>query len=187
MKLDNLRAQGSDQAKSSNQPRREFPPQGGEPSKGKRQSLGAWAIAALAVLGLAAIASQFAPGPWYEALNKPSWQPPGWAFAPIWASLYLLVATSLALLLQQPESEQRRRALLLFGLHFVLNAAWPLLFFALRAPVLAFVDICMLWAVTIGAVTAAMRVRPASAWLLLPLLLWVSFELVLNGVIIALN
>ena len=61
------------------------------------------------------------------------------------------------------------------------------MFFGLRSPGLAFVDICLLWVALLATMLAFGRVRPLAGYLLLPYLLWVSFALVLNGTIWLMN
>lgn len=41
----------------------------------------------LATLAVAAMGATFTPGPWYAALAKPAWTPPGWIFGPVWTVL----------------------------------------------------------------------------------------------------
>lgn len=147
----------------------------------------AWPIAIVAIALVLACGALFAPGEWYESLRKPTWQPPNWLFGPVWSSLYALLAIALALVLQAPAGRPRRVALGWFGAQLVLNAAWSPLFFGLQQPALAFVCICLLWIAQLGSILAAFKLRTASGWLQVPTLAWVSFALVLNGVIVALN
>lgn len=69
----------------------------------------------------------------------------------------------------------------------VLNVLWPLLFFGLRAPGLAALDILLLWLAIIVAITQFRRVSVVAAWLLAPYLAWVTFASVLNITIWRIN
>ena len=51
---------------------------------------------------------------WFDALQKPSFMPPGWAFGIIWPILYALLGIALAMILAEPPSPRRRVALVLF-------------------------------------------------------------------------
>lgn len=146
-----------------------------------------WLTGILVVAAVMAIGSAFPPGEWYERLAKPTWQPPSWAFAPVWTVIYATLAASLALLLKAPAGEDRRNALLLFSVQLLFNAAWTPLFFGAESALLAFIDVVCLWVAALASALFAVSVRPAAAWLQIPNLLWVSFALVLNGVILALN
>ena len=68
--------------------------------------------------------------PWFGALRKPSFMPPGWAFGVVWPILYALLGIALAMILVEPPSPQRRFALTLFFVQLVLNFAWSPIFFA---------------------------------------------------------
>jgi translocator protein len=150
-------------------------------------SLIGW-ILLLTSLG-AGIGALFAPDEWYAALSKPTFNPPSWIFGPVWTVLYVSMALALWLMRRTVDFDraQRARATALFATQFALNLLWTPLFFGLRSPGLAFVDICLLWVVLLMTVLAFGRVRPLAGYLLLPYLLWVSFALVLNGTIWLMN
>lgn len=156
-------------------------------STGMQRTWPSWAIAIAAVALVMGVGAAFPPDDWYASLVKPTWQPPDWAFAPVWTTIYAALGAALALLLNAPPSQERTLALGTFGLQLLLNAAWTPLFFGLNSTLLAFVDVICLWIAALSSAVFALAVRPASAWLQLPNLLWVSFALVLNGVILALN
>lgn len=123
----------------------------------------------------------FRPGDWYRTLDKPAWRPPDWLFAPAWAVLYTMIAVSGWLIwLEAGGTSAGRFALIVYGLHLLVNASWSAVFFGLRRPGLAFFDILLLWG-SIGLTAIVFYdIRPLAAWLLLPYLAWVSFAALLN-------
>lgn len=130
---------------------------------------------------LAPAAGAFAmPDGWYAALRKPSWNPPGWVFGPVWTLLYTMMAVAAWMVWKRGGWKRQRGPLVLFLVQLVLNAAWTPLFFGLHRPGLAFVDIVLLWIAIVMTIISFKRVHRGTAWLLVPYLAWVSFATVLN-------
>ena len=149
-------------------------------------------IVCLAVTFSAALAaslfSRSALSEWYINLNKPFFTPPDWLFGPVWTVLYLLMALSAFLVWNKGLTNAVVRiALVLYLLQLILNFLWTPLFFGLRMPFFAFIEILLLWAAIVLTILAFARVSTAAALLLLPYILWTSFAAVLNLSIWLLN
>lgn len=139
--------------------------------------LGGWLLLSFSA---AAIGSLFTPGAWYDGLTKPSWTPPSWVFAPVWSILYAMMGVAAWRVWEQRGMGRVRPALVLFVVQLALNAAWSWLFFGVRSPALAGIEILFLWAALGATVLAFWRVDRLAGALLLPYLLWVGFAAVLN-------
>lgn len=138
--------------------------------------------------GVGALVTGPAVRTWYPGLRKPAFNPPSWIFAPVWTVLYLLMGISLFLTWRRRSLEARAApALRIFTLQLLLNALWSVLFFGLKSPRFAFMDIVILWAAIILTIRAMYRVSRVGALLLLPYLVWVSFAGLLNLAIWRLN
>mgnify|MGYP001432860613 CR=1 FL=1 len=135
----------------------------------------------------AAVGAQFTPGPWYDDLVKPAWTPPGWVFAPVWTTLYLLMAVSAWLVTLHGNWHQRRLPLAVFSLQLAFNAAWSWLFFGLQRPSWALVDIIVLWLLVGVTVVLFFKTRRAAGILLLPYWAWLTLATALNAEIWRLN
>jgi len=124
---------------------------------------------------------------WYQTLAKPPFNPPDWIFAPVWTALYIAMGIAAWLVWRRVGFSGGKAAFRLFGIQLVLNLFWTALFFGLRAPGIAFLEILLL-AVGIAATIAAFRrIDTRAAWLLVPYLGWVLFAGLLNGSIWAVN
>lgn len=143
------------------------------------------ATAAVALIGGRATASSV--DGWYEGLQKPDFTPPKWAFGPVWSGLYVLMSISAWQVWKAPRSKPRTAALALWGTQLVLNGLWSPLFFGLRRPRSAFVDLLVLGAATGAYTLTARRVQPSAAWMMLPYLGWLGFAGALNEEIVRLN
>jgi translocator protein len=127
-------------------------------------------------------------GPWYQSLHKPSWQPPDWLFGPAWTLIFALATTSAVYAWRNADAQSRREwVVALFALNGSLNVLWSTLFFALKRPDWALIEVVFLWLSILLPMIAFWRfARPASL-LLLPYLLWVSFAAFLNLTVVRLN
>jgi benzodiazapine receptor len=127
------------------------------------------------------------PGEWYASLRKPSWNPPSWIFGPVWTALYLMMATAAWLVWRRGGWAAQRRPLTLYLVQLALNAAWTPLFFGLKMPGLAFVEILLLLAAIVVTAFAFRRASLAAALLLVPYIAWISFAAFLNFTLWRLN
>ncbi len=143
-------------------------------------------FAALVILGAGGALTDI--GPWYNRLHKPSWQPPGWLFAPAWTTIFAL-ATFAGVKSWDAASSYAEHAWVvgLFALNGVLNVLWSLLFFKLQRPDWALVEVVALWLSILALIVGLAPLSARGSLALVPYLLWVSFAAVLNRTVVRLN
>lgn len=135
------------------------------------------------VAGLASRWTSTGMDGWYAGLRKPDWTPPGWVFRSIWAAVYLKVTVAAWLVWRRAGFNDSAEALSLWVLQLCLNAAWPGLFFGMRSPALAAVEIPLLWLAVAATAREMRRIHPGAALLMAPYLIWVAFLGLLNYLI----
>lgn len=124
------------------------------------------------------------PGEWYAGLNKPSWNPPAWLFGPAWTTLYTLMAIAAWLVWKRVGFT---RALGLYFVQLILNAAWTPIFFGAHALGWALFEIVIMWIAILLTLLSFLRVQKTAGLLLVPYLAWVSFATFLNFTLWRLN
>lgn len=115
---------------------------------------------------------------WYAQLNRPIIAPPNWLFAPVWTLLFLLMGISFYLL--RLNGKKAKKAVDNFWIQLTFNLLWSVLFFGLKLPWLAFIEILILWYYIFITIKEAVKINRWSGYLLFPYLLWVSFAALLN-------
>lgn len=124
---------------------------------------------------------------WYAGLVKPFFSPPSFVFAPVWTTLYALMGISVVLVLEKTPEKKKNLILSLFGLQLFLNFLWSVVFFTGHQPLLALIDIAVLWGTIAALIIMFKKISMPAAILLIPYLLWVSFASILNLSIVILN
>lgn len=116
---------------------------------------------------------------WYQSV-RPSITPPNWVFPIVWNILFLLIALSLFFAWTKANKKQKFNIGILFAINLILNIYWSIDYFKLHNPLLAFIDLIILWISIIAMMSFTYKVSKESCWLLLPYLLWVTFAGILN-------
>lgn len=152
-----------------------------------------WLILALFVFvcfgaaGLGSIWTASSVNTWYRTLRKPAFTPPNWIFAPVWSALYLMMAVSGWLVWRNAGWGGAKLPFFMFFVQLALNVAWSGLFFGLRRPSVALVDVAFLLAAIIVTAISFLPFSTAAFCLLIPYAAWVSFATFLNFKIWTLN
>lgn len=143
-------------------------------------------VAAASVIGQLATYSNLTP--WYAGLVKPAFNPPNWIFAPVWTTLYVLMAFAVWRVLRlRRKTPARRLGLFLFFAQLALNASWPWMFFGAHSPALGLLNIVPQLVVILVTIIVFLRLDRIAAWCMMPLGVWVGFATALNFAIWSLN
>lgn len=136
----------------------------------------------------AALVTQTGESSWYQSIQRPEWNPPGWVFGPVWTALYLMMGWAFYLVWKSPApAETKRPAMILWIVQLVFNFFWTLIFFGAHQIGWALAEIAVLWLLILLTIFAFARVSKTAAWLLVPYISWVSFATLLTYTIWRLN
>ncbi len=119
----------------------------------------------------------FAPGAWYDGLNKPRWTPPRWAFPVVWTILYVAIAFAAARVSMLP---QAGTALALWSVQIALNTLWTPVFFGAHRRGAGLVIIVLLWLTVLVMLQVFWSLDPVAGLLIAPYLVWLSVAASLN-------
>jgi len=145
-------------------------------------------VAATAALVVALIGGSLTDvGPWYQALAKPAWNPPDWAFGVIWTAIFALCAVAGVIAWRAAGAGRRAWIIGVFCLNGSLNILWSLLFFRLRRPDWALEEVGLFWLSIAILLVFLWRISRTAGALIAPYLVWVTIATVLNYEIVRLN
>ena len=124
----------------------------------------------------------------YEVFIKPPFSLPGNLFGVAWTTLYVLMGVALFLFRQaEPTEKDLNEGNLLFYVQLFLNFLWPIIFFRLQLPLVAFFELILLFIFIALTALKFYQTNKLSGILLLPYLLYVLYAGYLNFAIWYLN
>ena len=123
--------------------------------------------------------------PWYSLINKPSFNPPSWIFAPVWTTLYLMMTIAIWLFWHSKNKDMN--TIYVYFIHIIFNTTWSIVFFGFHQIFYALLVLLILISLIITLIIRFKRVNITSFYLMIPYLLWCCFALILNFELILLN
>lgn len=120
----------------------------------------------------------------FDQLNKPPLSPPAWLFPVAWSILYLLMGISSVLVYtNKNRSSINKLGLFLHGLQLVFNFFWSIIFFNMKAYLLAFVWLMILWLSVIFMIITYRKISKTAFVLSIPYICWLTFAAYLNALL----
>lgn len=141
----------------------------------------------LAVSALGGAITATSVGTWYQGLEKPSFNPPDWVFAPVWTTLYILMGLAAWRVWRLGRVEGARAALVVFGAQLGLTLAWSLIFFGFEQIAWALLEIVVLFLAVIANTAMFWRIDRLAGGLIVPYAAWVAYATLLNAALWLLN
>ena len=121
----------------------------------------------------------------FQWVQKPPLSPPLWLFPAAWTVFYVLMGIASYLVLRY--GKPCRSAMVLYWLQLAFNFFWLIIFFNLRAYLIAFFWLILLWILILATALAFGKLSRPAGLLLVPYLIWVTFAGYLNWGVYALN
>ncbi len=128
----------------------------------------------------------------FKELNQPPLAPPAWLFPVAWTILYILmgVASYLIYRIKTTSKEDKKlkvTELVIYFVQLAFNFMWTIFFFKLEFRFFAFGWLIAMWLMIAALIVMASKNSKATAWLLVPYILWCTFAAYLNIAIAILN
>lgn len=124
---------------------------------------------------------------WYKSLNKAPWTPPSYVFGIVWPILYVLMGISFLLVWKNKKCFPYCSPLTYFLIQLGFNLIWTTLFFVMKKPLLALLDICLIIYFAIQTYNRFIKINRLAAYLLVPYLLWLLLAFIMNFYIVLMN
>ncbi|MEP7092821.1 MAG: TspO/MBR family protein [Flavobacterium sp.] len=126
---------------------------------------------------------------WYPTIIKPAFNPPNWIFMPVWTLLFVLMGIAAGLVWDKikEQNAEVKKALGFFLIQLALNVIWSYLFFGLKNPMLALIEIALLWLMIYETYLKFIKINKIAGYLLIPYMVWVGLAAILNASIWWLN
>ena len=122
--------------------------------------------------------------PWYSEIILPSFNPPSWVFAPVWTTLYLLMAIAIWKIWINSFDT---RILKIYFCHLFFNSTWSIIFFGFHLISLALVNLIIILIFIIWLMLEYFKIDKISFFLMIPYLSWSIYAFILNTSILILN
>ena len=122
---------------------------------------------------------------WYAGLNHPAIAPPNWVFAPVWTTLYILMAVAAWRVWKV--TGLKSVEMWAYAIQLALNFAWSAIFFSLHRIGAALVEILLLDLAILYTAALFFRRDPLAGALMLPYLAWTGFATILTHAFWQLN
>ena len=122
--------------------------------------------------------------PWYSQIILPSFNPPSWVFAPVWTTLYIMMAIAIWKIWINSFD---LKILKLYFVHLFFNGTWSIVFFGFHQIGLALINLIIILIFIILLMKNYFSRDKISFYLMIPYLLWSSYALILNSSIFLLN
>ena len=125
----------------------------------------------------------------YQTIVTPPLSPPSILFPIVWTILYVLMGVSAAMIYKKRELQEDavKKSLTTYLLSLIANFVWSLIFFNVRAYLVAFIWLLLLLYLIIDTIVQYKKIDPLAAYLQIPYALWVAFAGYLNVAIWLLN
>lgn len=130
---------------------------------------------------LAGIVSLLVSFDMYSRINLPDIAPPAILFPIVWTILYLMMGIALFL------NRNNKKNMMIFYIQLAINYLWVFLFFMFEMFLGSFMLIVLLDVLIIYTILEFYKENKASAYMLIPYLLWSVFASYLNWQIFLLN